>query len=206
MTTPPRASLRGEQGFTLVEFLVVALIMAAVLTGTVVLATQMQQSYVTQLDDAGVEQEARYALDWIARELRSAGSDPYGIVADDQEVWIDPDGGADNNSIRMMSDIHPPDGVLDDDGEDVTIAFDAANRVITRADANAADPAAIPMTDAIFTDLRFTFLNANRIVTTNPKLVAYVQVQVTAESRARNVFLGEPTTATLATDIRLRTR
>jgi len=191
----------------LIDFTIAALIMSIVLGGAIVLATQLQQSYSTRLDDAGVQQEARYALDWIARDLRSAGSDPYGIVADDQEIWLDPNAGAmPDDSIRIQSDIHLPDGVLDDEGENVTIALDPLNRVITRTDANADDPSAQPMTDAIFTALRFTFLNAGRVATTNPKLVAYVRIEVSAQSRARDPNTGEFTTATLATEVRLRTR
>src|SRR5688572_14756612 len=163
VTTTTRRHVRfnDQQGFTLIEFMIAASIMSVVLGGTVMLATQMQQSYTSRLDGAVLEQEARYALDWIARDLRSAGSDPYGIVADDQEVWLDPDAGAVNDdSIRIQSDINGPDGVLDDEGENVTIALDPVNRVITRTDTNAADPSAQSMTDAIFTALKFTFLNA----------------------------------------------
>lgn len=200
--TPRQRRPDSEGGFTLVEFMIAALITTIVLGGTVGLATQLQQAYSTQLDDAAVEQEARYALDWIARDLRSAASDPYDIIADDQEVWIDPNGGLDtDDSIRVQADVNDPDGVLDGDGENVTIAFDSANNVITRLDANADDPAAVAMTDAIITDLRFTFLNNNRTATTSPALVAYVQVQVTAESRG-----ARSTTSTLSTEVRLRTR
>jgi prepilin-type N-terminal cleavage/methylation domain-containing protein len=206
-TTRRRARFNDQQGFTLIEFMIAASIMSIVLGGTVMLATQLQQSYSTRLDGAVIEQEARYALDWIARDIRSAGSDPYGIVADDQEVWLDPDAGAEpDDSIRIQADINVPDGVLDDEGENVTIALDPANRVITRTDANADDPSAQPMTDAIFTALRFTFLNAGRVATTNPKLVAYVLVQVSAQSRMRDPNTNGFTTATLATEVRLRTR
>jgi prepilin-type N-terminal cleavage/methylation domain-containing protein len=206
-TRPLGARLDDQRGFTLVEFMIAALIMTIVLGGTVTLATQMQRSYSTELDDAALEQEARYALDWIARDLRSAGSDPYGIVADDQEVWLDPNGGGDtDDSIRIQSDIHDPDGVLDDDGENVTIELDPVARVITRTDANADDPSALAMTDAIFTDLKFTFLNAGRVATTNPKLVAYVQVEVTAQSEGSSAFLAQGKTVTLSTEVRLRTR
>ena len=191
-----------ESGFTLVEFMIAAAITTAVLGATVALAMQIQQAYSTQLDDAAAEQEARYALDWIARDLRSAGSDPYNIIPDNQEVWIDPNGGADtDDSIRVQADINNPDGVLDGDGENVTIAFDSVNNVITRLDANADDPAAVAMTEGIFTDLRFTFLNSAGAVTTSPTLVAYVQVEVTAESPG-----DRRTASTLATEIRLRTR
>ena len=200
-------SALSEGGFTLIEFMIAAALTSVVLGSTMMLATQIQQAYDTQLDDVSAEQEARYALEWIARDLRSAGSDPYLIIPDEQEVWLDPNGGADtDDSIRFGGDINPPDGVLDDDGEDITIAFDAANSVITRQDHNAADPTAIAMTEPIITDLSFTFLDASRTATAISSLVAYVQVQVTAQSRARNVNTGAFTTSTLTTDVRLRTR
>lgn len=215
MPPQPRARLDSEDGFTLIEFMVAALIMTLVLGGTVTLATQMQQSYVTQLNNAEVEQEARYALDWIARELRSAGSDPYFIIPDDQEIWIDPDGGGDNDTVRLQSDISSPDladgadGALDGDGENVTIALEdlGADGVgaITREDENADDSSALPMTEEIFTNLQFTFLNSGRVVTTNPQLVAYIQVEVTARSRVPNPNTGFAT-VTLDTEVRLRTR
>ena len=204
-----RPDLGGEGGFTLVEFMVAAAIMTIVLGGTVMLATQIQQAYGTQLDDVAVEQEARFALDWIARDLRSAGSDPYGIIADNQEVWIDPNAGADpDDSIRVQADVNPPDGDLLDQRESITIALDpvnGVNSVITRRD-HAVDLTGVLMTEAIFTDLSFTYLNAAHVATAVPELVAYVQVQVTAQSRARNPITGQFTSSTLATEVRLRTR
>ena len=202
-----RWSPKGEGGFTLVEFLLAALIMTIVLGGTVTLATRVQEGYQTQLDDAAVEQEARYALDWIARDLRSADSDPYNVIASDQGIFLDPNGGAaDDDSVRIQADINPTDGDIADDGENVTIALDTANNVITRRDVNAADATARPMTDAIFTDLTFTFLDASRTETAISQLVAYVQVQVTARSRGRNPYTGQFTTSTLGTEVRVRTR
>jgi type IV pilus assembly protein PilW len=204
----PRSSparLSSDQGFTLVEFMSAALVMSFVLGSTVMLAMQMQQAYSTQLDDVALEQEARYALDWIARDLRSAGSDAYYQINASQEFFIDPNGGADpDDSIRFQADINPPDGVLDDPGENVTIALDPVNRVITRLDTNAA--VTETMTDAIFTDLQFTFLDSTRTVTANPQAVAYVRVRVTAQSRAWNPNIGAFPSSTLSTEVRLRTR
>jgi type IV pilus assembly protein PilW len=204
----PRSSparLSSDQGFTLVEFMIAALVMSFVLGSTVMLAMQMQQAYSTQLDDVALEQEARYALDWIARDLRSAGSDAYYQINASQEFFIDPNGGADpDDSIRFQADINPPDGVLDDPGENVTIALDPVNRVITRLDTNAA--VTETMTDAIFTDLQFTFLDSTRTVTANPQVVAYVRVRVTAQSRAWNPNIGAFPSSTLSTEVRLRTR
>lgn len=203
-------SLKSESGFTLVEFLIASLIMMIVLGGTMLLASRIQEGYQFQTDDTVVEQEARYALDWIARDLRSAGSDPYNIIPNNQSIFLDPNGGANNDdSIRIQADISPngPDGDIADAGENITIALDAVNRVITRADTNSAAPAAVAMTDTIFTDLSFTFLDASRTVTATSDLVAYVQVQVTAQSRGRNAqAAGGFTTATLGTEVRVRTR
>ena len=196
-TQPRRRRLESEGGFTLVEFMVAALITTLVLGGTVALATQIQSSYGTQLDDTVVEQEARYALDWIARDLRSAASDPYDAILDDQELFLAA------TSIRVQADINPPDGDIADPGENVIITF-AAN-AITREDTNL-DPEPAVMTDAIFTDLQFTYLNAAGVETADSELVAYIRVQVTAQSRALNPNTQEYPTSTLATEVRLRTR
>jgi hypothetical protein len=120
---------------------------------------------------------------------------------------LDPNGGGnDDDSIQVRADVNPPDGDALDALENVTIALDPVNGVITRQDTNAIDASALAMTDAIITDLQFTFLNAARAETASAKLVAYVQVQVTGRSRARNPKTGQFTTSTLATEVRLRTR
>jgi len=200
----PRARLANDQGFTLVEFMIAALLMSFVLGGSVMLAMQMQHTYSTQLDNAALEQEARYALDWIARDLRSATSDGYYQLTDDTTLFIDPNGGGDpDDSIRVLADISPSDGLIEN-GEDITIELDPATRTITRYDAFADETE--EMTDGIFTDLQFTFLDSTRTVTADWEDVSYVLVQVTAESRAWDNNLGERPRSTLSTEVRLRTR
>jgi type II secretory pathway pseudopilin PulG len=201
----------GEGGFTLVELMIAALITTIVLGGAVALATQIQQGYSAQLEDAALEQEVRYALDWIARDLRSAASDPYDVIAPEDEVLLDPNGDEEHDDIQVRADIAEPDGVLGA-GEDITIALDSEDRVITRQDHNAVDNTAIAMTDAIFTDLSFTYFDAAHMPlaaalgTVNSALVAYVRVHITAQSRALNPVTQVRTTSILATEVRLRTR
>ena len=212
MQPHPRPHRDQENGFTLVEFLIATLIMSLVLGSAVALATQIQQAYGTQLDDAVAQQEARYALDWIARDLRSAGSDPYFVIPGDQEVWIDPNGGADDDdSIRIDADAFPngPDGDNADAGETITIALDPDTNTITRRDHNAGELVGVAMTEPVFTDLSFTWLDTDKNETADPKTVSYVRVEVTARSTARNQFAASEdgfTTSVLSTEVRLRTR
>ena len=214
-------SLRDARGFTLVEFMIACLITTAVLGGTVMLASQLQQGYSTQLDEVLVEQEVRYALDWITRILRSAGSNPYGIDTSPcpvvgtpfQEIRLDPDGDGMDNDIRIQADISPPNGILGgnvagtctEEGEDITIAHDADALTITKQDNNIdLDPEA--MTEPIIAELEFTYLDSARNVTTDEDLIAYVGVHVTGRSKTYNTILGEYPETTMETEVHVRIR
>ena len=50
-----------------------------VLGGAVALTSQIQNGYRRQLEDSAGEQEARYALEWIGRYLRSVGNNPFNV-------------------------------------------------------------------------------------------------------------------------------
>jgi len=214
-------TLRDARGFTLVEFMIACLITTAVLGGTVMLASQLQQGYSTQLDEVLVEQEVRYALDWITRILRSAGSNPYGIETSPcpvvgtpfQEIRLDPDGDGMDDDIRIQADISPPNGILGgnvagtctEEGEDVTIAHDAGALTITKQDNNIdLDPEA--MTEPIIAELEFTYLDSARNVTTDEDLIAYVGVHVTGRSKTYNTILGEYPETTMETEVHVRIR
>jgi type II secretory pathway component PulJ len=58
---------RDERGFTLVEMMIAAALTMVVVGAAVALATAVQNSYAYEVDDAAVQQEARFALDWISR-------------------------------------------------------------------------------------------------------------------------------------------
>lgn len=211
----------SEGGFTLIEFLIAALVTTAVLGGTVMLASQLQQAYTTQLDDVAVEEEARFSLDWIEQALRNAGSNPYGIAASGcaaatfAAIEMDPDGNGDNDDIRVHADINPPNGLLggvagtcDEPNEDITIAYDAADLVITRQDNNL-DMDPVAMTEPVITELLFTYLNSSRTVTANPNLASYVHVRVTGQSLVKQQLYDADTaftTTTLETEVHIRTR
>lgn len=200
----------AERGFTLVEFMIAMLITTAVLGGTVALATQVQQSYTSQLDDSAVEQEVRYALDWIARYLRSAGSNPYSCVVF-EAIQIDPNANGENEDVEVQADINPPDGDCTGSEEDVTIAFNEDDNTITLDTGGGP----VAMTDPIITGLEFTYLDETHNPTTLDAQVAYVGIEVTARSEGRNAATDSFDTAsgtklfsefTLSTEVRLRIR
>ena len=224
----------SEKGFTLIEFMITAAIMAAVLGGTIALASQVQRSYTTDLDDVVVEQEVRFALDWITRVLRSAGSNPYDLETSQcpsvgtvfQAVDVDPNANGAVDDIRIKADITgaagAPDSLLggtggacDQEGEDVIIAYDDDAMTITIEDQNT-DGAPRTMTEPLITDLEFVYYNSSHTVlcgdpcadpdNIDPDLVTYVKVRVTGQSEAYNLHLGDRPETTLESEVRIRTR
>jgi prepilin-type N-terminal cleavage/methylation domain-containing protein len=221
MMPTPRPRDGSESGFSLLELLIAAAISALVLGGTVALASRMQQSYGTDLDDVAVEEELRYSLDWIVRLLRQAGSNPYSLTVSPcpvagtafQAIRLDPDANGVQDDVRIQADVNPPNGILGgtagactaEPGEDVTVAYDAAQRAITRQD-NGVDGAPRVMSDGVITQLRFTFFDASFATTTTPAAIAYTRVSVTGQSRIWNAQRNQYNTKTLQTEVRLRLR
>ncbi|MBI4888898.1 MAG: prepilin-type N-terminal cleavage/methylation domain-containing protein [Acidobacteria bacterium] len=176
----------SERGFTLIEFMIAAAIMTAVLGGTVMLASQLQQAYTSGADDVAVEQEARFALDWITRILRSAGSNPYSDTLGDttpcptagtivEWIVIDPNTNGASDDIRIQADVTgaadgTPDGKLGGDvggctqeGEDVTIAHDPSTLTITLQDTGTGG-AAQTMTERVISGLEFIYYDSSHTV------------------------------------------
>jgi prepilin-type N-terminal cleavage/methylation domain-containing protein len=216
----------SERGFTLVELLVATVVTLLVLAGTVTLTSQVQSGYNYELEQAAAEQEGRYALDWITRLLRQAGTNGYGIRsvggclplglptgAAFIPVIRDPNGTGTDNNIRILADVNPPNkliggpapGNCTELGEDLTVAHQPAARTITLRDNNAA-AGPIAQTDAVVTNLRFVYLNAARVATTDMRQVAWVRVEVTTQARIRHGPTGQQPIYRLASEVRLRPR
>jgi prepilin-type N-terminal cleavage/methylation domain-containing protein len=197
-----RGSGKHEGGFTLIEFLIAVAILAPVLGASVILATQLQRVYGSRLDDATVEEEVRFSVDWIAQALRNAGSNPYSIGGF-EPIDVNEDG----TSIRVLADVNPPDGLTTSANEDLTIAFDAGERVITRDDNSVvADPE--QMTEPVIAGLLFTLFdsNGNQLDDGEEGSTAYVRVRVTGRSPVFSPTLGGYPETTLETEVRVRTR
>ena len=215
-----RGRPRDERGFSLIELMIVAAITSAVLGAAVAMTSDVDKVYTYQLDDATVQQEARFAMDWITRILSAAGSNPYDITVSDcpaagttfEALRLDPDGDGIHDDVRVQADVNPPNMLLlgtlgncTEPDEDVTIAHDPVSLTVTRRD-RAIDATPVPVTSGVFTQLRFTYLTTNRLVTANPDAVAFVQVDLTGQSASVNKTTGQATTFTYESEVRLRAR
>jgi len=109
----------NEQGFTLMELLVVTVIAGVVMAAIYTTYYSQQKSYVAQEQVAGMQQNLRAAMLFMEREIRMAGCDPTGNA--DAEIIT-----ADSNSTHFTMDIRgtsegsDPDGDTDDTNEDIT--------------------------------------------------------------------------------------
>ena len=218
MTGHTRVS--DARGFTLAELLVSMAIGSLVVGSAVLLTGQMQKSYGSQIDGAAVQQEARYAMDWISRALVSAGSNPTRMTVAAcpvagtafSAIRRDPNADGVNNDVRIHADVNPPNGLLGglagactETGEIITIGHDVANRTITRQD-HSVDAAAVGMSDSVITQLLFQYFSANGTVAALDDAVSVVRVTITARTPAIDAYTGQPVTFTTSTDVRLRAR
>lgn len=212
----------SEGGFSLVEMLIAAALTMAVVGAAVALSSGVQAIYNVELEDAAVQQEARYALEQITKTIAAAGSDPYEVVSAAScipdppgiDIDVDDDSVNEDDAIRILADVNPPNGLLAGEGtcssaeygEDVTYALDAAARTITLTDPLRDGGNPIDMTDSVVSDLQFVYLDGNRNVTASAANIRYVQVALTVQSKARNPYTGEYSTYTHQTEVAVRSR
>jgi hypothetical protein len=203
----------------MLELLVATAISVTVLGVTVMVSTQMQERYRFEMDLGAVRAEAQYALDWILRDLRAAGANPYNITVSGcpaggtpfRAIQRDPSGTGVQNNIRVQADVNPPNGVLGglagactEANEDVTIAHDAERSVITRRDNNGG--AAVAMSDDVITGLTFSYLDATRSPALVDPAVAFIRVAVTARTRFPSPNTRGRIQVTVEDELRVRMR
>jgi Tfp pilus assembly protein PilW len=215
-----RSSAGSECGFSLTELLLALVVSMSVVGAATLLAGRMQTSYRAQLEGAAAQQEGRNALEWIERYLRAAGNNPYRVQTTDCPAAgtpflgfrLDPNGDGVHSDVRLQMDASPVDGLIGgSDGncteanEDLTIAYDAQNRVITVRDHNVGGNPQV-RTDALIDGLEFVYRDPNRAVTTLAGNIAFVETILTVRSRIDDLQTGEPMTFTLRSEVRVRNR
>jgi Tfp pilus assembly protein PilW len=216
----PRASVpHSEAGFSLLELLMAMTISTAIMGSMVVVAGQMQRSYYSQIEGASVQQEARFALDWIVRELNTAGNNPMSIGTGTcpssgtvfRAIRRDPNGDSVQNDIRVHSDLNT-NGLLGgstsacvEAGEDVTIQLNTSTNTIQRRDNNT-EIATVDMSDSVITNLTFAYLDSNRATAASDAAVSFIQVTVTSQTPTTNAHTGQRQTFTESAEVRVRSR
>ena len=218
-------NLGSDRGFTLAELMISTLVTTMVLGGAVMMTSQVQQSFRRQIEDSAGEQEGRYALEWVSRMIRAAGTNPYALhqnpgdtsacpAAGTAYAWLvmDPNADGIDNDVRLQTDSNPPDGLLGGPAgtctqanEDVTVSFDAGTNSITFLDNNLGGSASI-RTDAVIESLLFVFKDVSHVPTVTAANVVYVETQVTVRTRTVNASTGLPETRLLTQEVRVRGR
>ncbi len=218
----PRSTrhVRDARGFSTAELLVAMMVTVTAIGTALTVTEQVSRGYTAQLDNAMVQEEARFALEWLETALRTAGANPYdvattncpGPATDVQAVRLDPNGNTVMDDLRLQADVNPPNGavggvggVCDEAGEDITIAHDQSAKAITLLDNNLGG-VPTPMTDGVISGLQFAYLDANRVPTTAAAAAAFVRVSVTAESPGGNRARGARDAFTLTSEVRIRVR
>ena len=205
----------------MMELLVAMAVTICVVGSATMLAGEMQMSYRRQLEGATAQQEGRFAVEWIERYLRAAGNNPYRLTTipcpmtgtSFQAIRMDPNGNLLNDDIRLQMDGSPVDGLIGgptsfsctEPNEDVTIAYDPQNRLITLRDNNVGN-VSVPRSDSIVTNLQFVYRNPSHAVTTNPNNIAFVETTVTVRTRLNDVHTGQPISYPIRSEVRVRVR
>jgi type II secretory pathway pseudopilin PulG len=211
--------LTDQRGFTLVELLVASVCTIIVLGSAVALTAQIQSGYRRQLEDSVGEQEARYALDWIGRYLRSVGNNPFNRTssacptAGTAFVGLIPN--LTTGTLTIQSDSNPPDGLIggsaglcNQTNEHVTISHNATLHEIQFLD-QAVGTTATTRTDKVIDNLQFVYLDSNRNAwdpATSASNIFYVRTVITIRTRTINATTGAPITRTISSEIRVRSR
>jgi len=189
-------SKRGcDQGFTLLEVLVVILITSIVMAGVYSVYTSQQKSFLIQEDVAEMQQNLRAAMFTMVREIRLAGCNPTGKATAGIVT-------ANANTIRVAMDISgnnpnvdPPDGDILDPNEDLTYQLvdtdgDGTNDSLARIRPGDVQP---PPAASNIDAMNFVYLDGNGNVTAD--LTQIRSVQVTVVARTENPSVGFRNTA-----------
>jgi type II secretory pathway pseudopilin PulG len=218
-------AMRDERGFSMIELMIAMLVSMAVLGSAATVISGVQSTYAHQMDDVTVEQELRFAMDFIRRTIEQAGSNPYSVSLTNcpsagtafQAIRMDPDGDGQPDDIRVQADVGIPDSLIggttgscNQADEDVTIAYNPSvtpgvSGTITRFD-RGTDLAPVVWTDAVFTGLTFEYLDSTMTPTAFVGAVRVVRVTLTGQSRSARPGMEEGQTFTLESDVRLKSQ
>lgn len=163
-----------ESGMTLIELMVSMVISSFVVAGIYGVYTIQQKSYTVQEQVSEMQQRIRSALDFIARDIRMAGSNP----ADESAC-------ADGKKITEAGDKKIVFNACNLDGDtdyEITIEFEeTAKELRLTRDEDMDGAPYMPIAYGV-DDFLFTYLDNNLNVTSDLKKIRYVRIAMLVRS------------------------
>ena len=178
-----------QDGFTIIELLVAALISGILMAALYSVYFSQQVAFSGQEEVAEMTQNIRAALDLMTRDIRLAGYKTFTSAFNGIAT-------ATPNTIRVLTDLDQNNDTLGAN-EDIAYSYNAETLQICR------NGATLPVADNI-TNLSFTYTLANGAVTMNPSNLADIRkvtISITARTAHPDRGTGAYRTITLTTDV-----
>lgn len=168
-------TMRGEEGLTLVEVMVTLVVVSVMGLAMVGFLRSQHQTVARQNDGVLATQNARAAVDMLARELRNAGYDPRGS-GDAALTAMEAD------SVAWTADLDEDEGVTSfdpvaDTYEEVAYWHDVGSKTLVRWAMPSLGGAEVPVSDGV-DSLRLTYLDRTGAATADSSLVELVRIRL----------------------------
>jgi hypothetical protein len=177
----------------LVALMMLGLLLSPLL-GTILSA---QNGFVASRERARAAGNVRYAHLSLTRYMRLAGSSPTGLPL--PGIDPDPDGNGLFDDVRLRADYNPPDGDIEDLGEDLLFFVQADTMFVQAGTAGAAEPYLIGVDS-----LSFEYFDRYGATITDRALVATHAISSSVTIRARGESSYDPAKRLLTGQVRLR--
>ena len=199
--------MKSSSGFSIIEMMISFLTVGLVMLAVFELVNSFQGNYNVGQENTSLRQNLQVAMNIMLREIREAGNDPNNVNI--VPVAIDPNADSINDDLRIQKDSNPPDDTqgtgLTDPYEDLTFAFDSTNNVITMLD-NVTGGAPVPISDASITNLTFTLIDTNGIVTNSSSAATSIRIRIDGETEVYDPRTHQEVAESLTSEVKLRRR
>lgn len=161
--------LRGQSGYTLAELLVVAAVVAFILSGMLSLLTSGSQTWVVGANRVEAQQSTRLVLARLAQDVRTAGWDPKATsnfpsiraLPPGQTGFVISNDWSANGTIETAAPV-----LVNGENRGEEITYDFVGGSLRRRE-TPVDGSAVAVTDAI-SAIQFRYLNADDAVVATP--------------------------------------
>lgn len=163
--------MRGEAGFSLTELLIAIVIVAVMGIGMVTLFQAQHQTFIRQNSGVLSTQNARAGLDMMAREIRNAGFDPYGLSGASVTQWT-------AGTFAFTADLNGDGDLLDPD-EVVSFFLDVDAGTLIRSSLAGGE---IALAEGVETLVLTYYQDAAGTPATSASNIEQVRIQLTYET------------------------